>query len=135
MEIQESYKPQEQPLPVPARSVPVEGAAYIPELGAPVNPVSASEESVARGKTDYNISCRICHGPKGDGRGPFAVFLKKFPPSNLLEGRPVTLSDGEIFMTITNGVEGRMPNLRENLPDAEMRWDVVNYVRSLQKGQ
>jgi hypothetical protein len=44
----------------------------------------------------------------------------------------VTLSDGEIFMTITDGVAGKMPNLRENFPEAQMRWDVVNYVRSLQ---
>lgn len=135
MEIQESFNPQEDPLPVPARSVPVQGAASIQALGAPVNPVAADDASIARGKTDYNISCRICHGPKGDGRGPFAVFLRKYPPANLLEGRPLTLSDGEIYMTITNGVEGRMPHLRENLPDPEMRWDVVNYVRSLQKGE
>jgi mono/diheme cytochrome c family protein len=135
MEIQESYNPQEDPLPVPARSVPIQGAAYIAALGAPVNPVAAGEESLKRGKEYYDLSCRLCHGPKGDGRGPFTVFLKKFPPANLLEGRPLTLSDGEIFMTITNGVEGKMPNLRENFPEAEMRWDVVNYVRSLQKGQ
>ena len=44
----------------------------------------------------------------------------------------MTLSDGELFMTITNGVEGKMPHLRENFPEAKMRWDVVNYVRSLQ---
>ena len=36
-------------------------------------------------------------------------------------------------MTITDGVPGRMPHLRENLPTAEMRWDVVNYVRLLQQ--
>ena len=131
MEIQNSFNPQEDPLPVPARSVPVQGAAYIAELGAPVNPVTASEESIKRGKAGYDITCRICHGPKGDGKGPFAAFLANKPVS-LLEGRPVTLSDGELFMTITNGVEGRMPNLRENFPDAESRWDVVNYVRSLQ---
>jgi len=34
MEIQPSFIAQEDPLPLPARSVPVQGAAYIPELGA-----------------------------------------------------------------------------------------------------
>ncbi len=34
MEIQESFNPQEQPLPVPARSVPIQGAEYLLELGA-----------------------------------------------------------------------------------------------------
>ena len=45
----------------------------------------------------------------------------------------MNLSDGELFMTITDGVAGGMPSLKENLPTAEMRWDVVNYVRSLQR--
>lgn len=39
MEIQPSFGTQEQPRSVPARSIPVEGAAYIPGAGAPVNPV------------------------------------------------------------------------------------------------
>ena len=42
MEIQDSYTTQEQPLSVPAQSIPVEGAAYIPGEGAPVNPVFRS---------------------------------------------------------------------------------------------
>ncbi len=46
---------------------------------------------------------------------------------------PRNLSDGAIFLTITNGIAGRMPPLKENLPDASERWDVVNYVRSLQQ--
>ena len=47
------------------------------------------------------------------------------------------LSEGEIFQVITDGVQpgegrkGGMPNLRENL-SVNDRWDVVNYVRSLQ---
>jgi mono/diheme cytochrome c family protein len=134
MEIQNSFNPQEDPLPVPARSIPVQGAAYIAALGAPANPVAADADSLQRGKTGYEIACRICHGAKADGRGPFAAFLANKPVS-LLEGRPVTLSDGEIFMTITDGVAGKMPNLRENFPDASMRWDVVNYVRSLQQAK
>lgn len=132
MEIQSSFQPQEDPLPMPAQSVPIQGAAYIPNLGAPVNPVAADEASLARGKEQYEINCTICHGAKADGKGPFAVFLAPKKPVSLLEGRPLTLSDGELFLTITNGVEGAMPSLKENLPDASMRWDVVNYMRSLQ---
>ena len=45
MEIQPSFKPMEQPLPVPAGSIPVEGAAYVPGMGAPVNPIAADEIS------------------------------------------------------------------------------------------
>jgi len=133
MEIQPSFHAQEDPLPLPARSVPVQGASYIAGLGAPVNPVTADEASLARGKASYEVSCALCHGADGKGTGPFSAFLKN-KPANLLEGKPLTNSDGAIFLTITNGVDGRMPALIENLPTASARWDVVNYVRSLQAG-
>ncbi|HEX9029336.1 MAG TPA: hypothetical protein VF823_09185, partial [Anaerolineales bacterium] len=45
MEIQPSYRPMENPLPVPASSVPVEGVAYVPGDGSPQNPVSADDAS------------------------------------------------------------------------------------------
>ena len=133
MAIQSSFKPQRDPLPIPAGSVPIQGMEYNPQLPAPVNPVAADDASLKRGKNDYEISCLICHGRKGDGKGPFAVYLKTLPPANLVDQERSELSDGEMFAIITNGVEGAMPHLRENLPQASMRWDVVNYVRSLQK--
>jgi len=134
MEIQPSYRPMEAPLPLPARSVPIQGAAYIRELGAPVNPVPADEASVARGKAEFEISCKLCHGTSGKGDGVFAGFLAKFPPANLVaaNANARNISDGAIFLTITDGVKGRMPALKDSLPTAQMRWDVVNYVRSLQ---
>ena len=133
MEIQSSYRPMEDPLPLPARSVPIEGVAYIPELGVPVNPVPAESDSLTRGKKLYDTSCALCHGVSGEGDGSFSGFLAKFPPVSLVDVNRKSLSDGAIFMTITDGVPGRMPHLRENLPTAAMRWDVVNYVRLLQQ--
>ncbi len=133
MEIQPSYRPMEEPLQLPARSVPVQGAAYIPQLGVPVNPLAAVSDSLTRGKKYFDSSCALCHGQNGEGNGPFSGFLTKFPPVSLVDLDRKSLSDGAIFMTITDGVPGRMPHLRENLPTAELRWDVVNYVRLLQQ--
>ena len=132
MEIQPSYSSQEDPLPMPARSVPIQGAAYIAELGAPVNPVPADEVSLERGKQLYEISCQACHGVQGQGNGPFSAFLQN-RPANLLEGNSRNNSDGAMYVVISNGISGKMPHLRENLPTARDRWDVVNYVRDLQK--
>jgi len=132
MGIQPSFKPMEHPLPVPARSIPIEGAAYIPSLGAPQNPVTVDETSIARGTELYRINCKMCHGETGEGNGPIAPFLVNFKPANLTSPVVQFLSDGAIFMTITNGKEGRMPALNENLTVRE-RWDVVNYVRTLKK--
>jgi len=131
MEIQSSFNPQEDPLPLPARSVPVQGAVAIPGLGAPVNPVVADDASIARGQELYAIDCALCHGPEGKGNGPFSAFLQNKPVS-LVEGNPVTTSDGALFQTISNGVVGKMPALRENLPDPLDRWHIVNFLRSIQ---
>lgn len=133
MEIQSNYRPMEDPLPLPERSVPIQGAAYIPELGVPTNPVAPESESLTNGKRLYDISCALCHGDNGEGNGNFSAFLTKYPPVSLVDEERQSLSDGAFFVTMTEGIPGRMPHLRENLPTAEMRWDVVNYIRVLQQ--
>lgn len=130
MEIQPSYRPMEHPLPPPASSIPVEGAIIIPGMGAPENPTLADDASIARGKELFAINCQMCHGPAGEGNGTVAPYLLHFKPANLTTDVVQSKSDGSIFLTITNGLEGRMPPLNENLTVSE-RWDVVNFVRTL----
>jgi len=142
MEIQPSYGTQEEPRAVPAQSVPVEGVAYIPGV-EPTNPVAADDVSVSRGAQLFSINCSQCHGIDGKGNGTIAAFLVKKKPADLTGEAAQSLSDGEIFMTITDGVfnaenslfpdmefSGQCPPLNENLTVRE-RWDVVNYVRTL----
>ena len=130
MEIQPTFKQMENPLPPPDRSIPVEGAIAIPNLGAPENPVPADEVSVARGAELFAIHCQMCHGAGGEGNGTVAAFLIKYKPANLTLPVVQDKSDGAIFLTITNGVTDRMPPLNENLTVRE-RWDVVNFIRTL----
>jgi mono/diheme cytochrome c family protein len=142
MEIQPSYGTQEEPRAVPAQSIPIEGAAYLPGV-EPTNPVAADEVSVSRGAQLFSINCSQCHGIDGTGSGTVAAFLVKKKPADLTGEAAQSLSDGQIFMTITNGVfnaenslfpdvefSGQCPPLNENLSVRE-RWDVVNYVRTL----
>ena len=131
MEIQPSYKAMENPLPVPPNSVPVEGAAYIPGMGAPVNPVTPDETSLARGEQLFEINCTQCHGPIGMGDGVIGTFFQ-FKPANLTVPVVQNKSDGAIFLVISSGVPGRMPPLNENLTVRD-RWDIVNYLRTLKK--
>jgi len=131
MEIQPSYKPVENPLPVPADSIPIEGAAYVPGMGSPVNPVQADEVSIKRGFELYRLNCVICHGEEGMGDGVIGTFFTN-KPANLTGANVQTLSDGAIFLVISNGVEGRMPPLNENFSVRE-RWDLVNFIRTLAK--
>jgi len=130
MEIQPSYRQMENPLPVPEQSIPIEGPIAIPGMGAPENPTTADEASLARGKELFTINCQMCHGLTGQGNGTIAPFLINFKPANLTSDVVQSKSDGSIFLTISNGLEGRMPALNENLTVSE-RWDVVNYVRTL----
>ena len=143
MEIQPSYGAQENPLPVPARSIPVEGAAYIPGAGAPENPVLADETSIARGAQLFATHCQMCHGETGEGNSTISAFLVKKKPANLTSDLTQSKSDASLFLTISNGIfnpnntlfpsvqfSGQMPPLNENLSVRE-RWDVVNYIRTL----
>jgi mono/diheme cytochrome c family protein len=130
MEIQPSYEAMEDPRPVPARSIPIEGPVAIPGMLPPENPVEADEASITRGSNLYAIHCQMCHGVTGEGNGPIAPFLINARPANLTSPLVQSKSDGSIFLTITNGVEGKMPPLNENLTVPE-RWDLVNFVRTL----
>ncbi len=133
MEIQPSFDAQEAPLPVPARSIPVDGPVSIPNMGAPVNPVAADEVSLERGANLYTINCVMCHGVTGEGNGQVAALLAN-KPANLTLDLTQNKSDGALFLTLTNGVTGRMPPLVENLTVRD-RWDVVNYIRTLKPAQ
>ena len=134
MEIQPAYKPMESPLPVAARSIPVDGAAYIPGQGVPENPITADEFSINRGQLLYAANCAQCHGPLGDGAGVIAGALV-WAPRNLTLDTVQSKPDGAHFLTISNGIQGdggqiHMPALNENLTVRD-RWDVVNFVRTL----
>jgi mono/diheme cytochrome c family protein len=129
MEIQPSFDVQENPLTVPARSIPIEGPAYIPNMGAPTNPVPADDVSIGRGQTLFKINCIMCHGETGEGNGQLASIIAN-KPANLTSIITQSKTDGALFMTITNGVEGRMPPMVENTTVRD-RWDLVNYIRTL----
>src|SRR6266540_4979222 len=104
MEIQPSFSTQEQPRAVPARSIPIEGAAYVAGTGAPVNLVPADEISIARGKQLFAINCVMCHGETGQGTGTIAAFLVKKKPADLTSALVQTKSDGTLFLSISNGI-------------------------------
>ena len=133
MEIQPSYRPMENPLPPPEHSIPIEGPIAIPGMGAPENPTTADEASLTRGQELFVINCRMCHGQTGEGTGPIAPFLAN-KPANLTSPVVQSKSDGSMFLTITNGITGKMPPLNENLLVSE-RWDVVNYIRTLKASE
>jgi mono/diheme cytochrome c family protein len=143
MGLQPSYSTQEEPRPVPVRSIPVEGAVYIPANGAPINPVTADETSISRGAEIFALNCVMCHGETGQGNGVVSAFLIKKKPADLTGALVQDKSDGTLFISISYGIfnpdnslfpdvkfSGQMPPMNENLSVRE-RWDVINYIRTL----
>ena len=100
-------------------------------MTALANPVAVTQESVDRGRLAYQINCAVCHGPTGTA-GASAPMMRYgiFAPS-VAAGSPSanTLSDGYIFGIIRNG-RGLMPPY--NRIEEPTRWDIVNYIRTLQ---
>lgn len=142
MEIQSSYDDQESPRSVPEQSIPIEGAAYLPNID-PINPVASDDESISRGAQLYQINCAVCHGVTGTEITTVSAYLIKVKPTNLASAEAQALTDGEIFLTISNGkfnpnnslfpdvqFSGQCPPLKDNLTVRE-RWDVVNFIRTL----
>lgn len=101
-----------------------------------VNPRDPSSEdhsaSVQRGGTAFQIFCTACHGGGGGGDDDGPVAKRGFPPPpSLLAGKSVKMKDGQLFHILTYG-QASMPTFAAQL-SPDQRWDVVNYVRSLQR--
>jgi mono/diheme cytochrome c family protein len=134
MEDQSSIKAQEGPRRLPPDgTVPFYGAVAVGDQ-APLNPVPADPVSLQRGEVLFSLHCVQCHGEAGKGDGPIVEFWRgdAKQPADLTDPRFATQPDGALYLTITQGF-GSMPALAENLTPRQ-RWDVINYVRTLQAG-
>jgi len=99
-----------------------------PAAAAQHNPVPASAESVAAGRTLYAQNCVYCHGDTGKGDGPAAVSLT-VRPTDLTNPASGELSDGALFWKISEG-HSPMP-AHQRLLSSDDRWTIVNYLRTL----
>ncbi len=108
----------------------IEGAQKNP------NPIAGQmdPETLFVGEKFYFTNCAVCHGQKGEGgvEGKISVAEKmalKPPPVTSEKVRGMT--DGHIYHIITAG-QGVMGPYNHHIPQ-KYRWQVVNYIRFLQK--
>ena len=97
------------------------------------NPLAAKKSDpklLADAKKLAEQNCATCHGPGGKGDGPAAAALPPPKPADWTSAKVAAETDGEIFWKISNG-RGSMPPWK-HLPDNQ-RWQLVTYIRSLQK--
>ena len=101
------------------------------------NPVSATPESIAKGKELYldrnKGNCIFCHGETGAGNEANFPRLRRKPADLTNKERMTAMTDGELFWKITKGIDGIMPTGEKKMPQDEERWHVVNYIRTLAK--
>lgn len=87
-----------------------------------------SSVSLVKGKRLYKQNCAACHGIDGQGHTPMGKTIPNIP--DLTNSSTKEQSDQELFDQITNG-KPPMPSFRQ-LSEKE-RWDLVKYVRTLEK--
>ena len=106
-----------------------------PEAAKIKNPVEATADSIAAGKTAYQTNCAACHGADAKGGLTISVIEDsggKQPPNLTDDTWDHGSTDGEIFTVIKKGVgpEFFMAPWEGRLSDTDI-WNVVNYLRSL----
>tara|TARA_R110002050_G_scaffold204327_1_gene339522 strand:- start:7706 stop:8104 length:399 start_codon:yes stop_codon:yes gene_type:complete len=94
------------------------------------NPTDASDdENIEVGKEIYVKHCASCHGKEGYGDGTKAADLKG-DLGDFSSEEFQAQTDGTIFYKMKTGL-GDMPSFTKKIPDAEDRWLVIDYVRTL----
>ena len=115
-----------------ACAVPVFARQQASDVTKLKNPVAATAESIAAGRSVYQKTCASCHGTTGEG-GPGNDLIPAAP--SLVDDRwDHGSTDGEIFDNIKNGIppDFNMVGFKDKLSDDEI-WNVVNYLISLAK--
>jgi mono/diheme cytochrome c family protein len=96
------------------------------------NPIAASPEILAAGRSHYADHCAVCHGADGAGQTEMGQGLWPKAPDMRL---PATqdLSDGEMFWIIENGIRFTgMPGWSAGTQEGEeATWHLVHFIRSL----
>jgi mono/diheme cytochrome c family protein len=95
-------------------------------------PLQIDDENMARGRERYTISCEVCHGAVGDGKG----IVSKYGLNGVASYQVDRLRqdpDGDIFNTITKG-KGQMLGYGYNI-SIDDRWRIIMYIRALPRSQ
>jgi len=90
----------------------------------PANPFQGNAQAIDEGRSSYNQTCTVCHGPDGSA-GEMGPALGE--PAR----RYAQATDAQIFDAIKNGIAGtQMPPFGTQLQDNDI-WKVAAYIRGL----
>lgn len=93
------------------------------------NPLALTPQVRADGREHFADHCASCHGNDGKGAGIGARMYPKAPDMTLAQTQ--SLSDGELFAIIENGVRlTGMPAFGDG-SDGKSTWALVHFIRHL----
>jgi len=90
-----------------------------------------AKADVNAGKELWAKHCKSCHGSKGLGDGPKAASLKT-NPGDFSSATFQSSTDGELYFR-TNKGRDEMPAYEKKIPEANDRWALVAFMRTLKK--
>jgi mono/diheme cytochrome c family protein len=96
------------------------------------SPVPATPETIEAGMAHFADHCAACHA--NDGSGETEIGLGLYPPPPDMRREPTqSLTDGELFYIIENGVRlTGMPAFGTGTPEGEEEtWHLVHFIREL----
>ena len=113
----------------------VRGFAIPGEVKARANPIGTSAAELKPGLEHFAKYCAMCHGNDGSGEGA-AIGRGLYPkPPDMRAAPTQSLTDGEIFYIIENGVRFTgMPAFGTGTPSPagdKQVWELVSFVRHL----
>jgi cytochrome c oxidase cbb3-type subunit 3 len=87
------------------------------------NPFAGSVEAAQEGKALFAVNCGTCHGE--DAKGNMC-------PDLTLKAKRYGNADADLFLTISQGRPGGMPNWEKKL-GAEKIWKLITFLRSVEE--
>src|SRR5262249_1490414 len=92
------------------------------------NPLTATDENIASGRTLVNRNCASCHGEHGKAKTDIAKGIK-VKPTDLIDKAIHGITHGEVYWVIENGIKkSGMPAFKTKATDNE-RWQMTLYVK------
>ena len=136
MRVQEKYQPYRQSAFFPdgkTMQLPPQGTVSreAGALLAPREPLVVTPAVIARGESQFQIYCAVCHGERGDGNSIVARNMGAPLPPSLIVAPVSALPTSRIVLVVTDGL-GRMPSFAAELSPLD-RIAVAEYVKALQR--
>jgi mono/diheme cytochrome c family protein len=96
------------------------------------NPLPATAENLGEGLEHFADHCAVCHGNSGAGDTPIGRGLYPKPPTLTAPGTQ-SLSDGELFSIIENGIRFTGMPAFGGEHGGDDSWRLVQFIRHLPK--